>query len=347
MQWSVVVPGALIPAPIAADVVGAAQLPHWLAWTARAQVTAPQSASMASAGAAHLGWLWRRFSGRSDAAVTAPYAWRALVGTTPPAHLWQADPVHFAIARDHMLLATLGELTADEARALAAEAQPILATAGAQLHCHADHWFVSFERAWSLTVPALDAALGESVQHRLPEGADATPWRRLLTEIQIAWHHHPVNEAREERGAAEVNGLWLHGGGAADALPPSGLASVSATDPAVRGWALAAGVPAAALRDSDDPGQPAGDALIVWPHLFAAAKAEAWGAWLPVAARFDAWLGALNEQASQAGADVELVLCGRSHTRSACVARADRWKPWRALRRPPVLAEVLAEAVDA
>nr|MCU0950334.1 hypothetical protein [Burkholderiaceae bacterium] len=109
MRWSVVVPGALIPAPIAADVIGAAlrDAPLRLAAPlARAQVDAAIDVAPACVGAAHLDWLWRRFAGetRAQAApVTAPYAWRALdAATPPPAALWQADPVHFAFARDHV-----------------------------------------------------------------------------------------------------------------------------------------------------------------------------------------------------------------------------------------------------
>jgi hypothetical protein len=374
MRWSVVVPGALIPAPIAADVIGAAlrDAPLRLAAPlARAQVDAAIDVAPACVGAAHLDWLWRRFAGetRAQAApVTAPYAWRALdAATPPPAALWQADPVHFAFARDHVLVTPLPTLgadgadEADEADALAQEAQQSLDAVDARLHRHGRHWFIAFDRPWSLTTTPLAAALGESAQSHLPEGDDAGRWRRLLTDVQIAWHHHPVNAAREARGAPAVNGLWLHGGGAApDALPATSLTRVVADDPAVRGWAVAAGVAAervvadeslAADRlgvggdHGSDRSSDHGDALTVWPHLFVAAKAEAWGEWLPLLARFDRWLEALIEAAHAQGADVELVLCGRLQTRRVLIGRGDRWRAWRGWRARP-LHEHFAERVE-
>lgn len=358
MRWSVVVPGALIPAPIAADVIGAALRAGPLALTARlarASIDPAIDTPAATEGAAHLGWLWRRFAGSQahPLPVTAPFAWRALAaGSAPPRALWQADPVHFAFARDHLLLTPLRDLDDAEVDALAQEAQPLLADAGARLHRHARHGFIAFDRPWSLTAPPLACALGESVQTRLPDGDDGIRWRRLLTEVQIAWHHHPVNAARESRGAPQVNGLWLHGGvadasAAPAALPATTLTQVVADDPAVRGWALAAGVPAAGVRADGGPADVAdrGDALVVWPHLFEPAKAEAWGEWLPLLARFDRWLDAQVAAAHARGADVELVLCGRLQTRRVRIARGDRWRAWRSWRAAPPHA-AFAERID-
>jgi hypothetical protein len=358
MRWSVVVPGALIPAPIAADVIGAALRAGPLALTerlTRACIDPAVDTPAATEGAAHLDWLWRRFAGRQadPLPVTAPFAWRALdAGGLPPGALWQADPVHFAFARDHLLLTPLRDLDDAEADALAQEAQPLLQAAGARFHRRGHHGFIAFDRRWSLTALPLVCALGESVQTRLPEGDDGIRWRRLLTEVQIAWHHHPVNAARESRGAPQVNGLWLHGGvtkdGAAPAaLPATTLAQVVADDPAVRGWALAAGVPAAAVRTDGAPAETTGggDALVVWPHLFEPARAEAWGEWLPLLTRFDRWLDAQLSAAQARGAEVELVLCGRLQTRRVLITRSDRWRAWRSWRAAPAHA-AFAERID-
>lgn len=37
-------------------------------------------------------------------------------------------------------------------------------------------------------------------------------WRKLLNEIQMVWHSHPVNAERALRGLPPVNNLWLYGG---------------------------------------------------------------------------------------------------------------------------------------
>src|SRR5690606_38216705 len=53
------------------------------------------------------------------------------------------------------------------------------------------------------------------------------PWRRLLNEIQMAWHEHPVNEARVARGVPPVNALWLYGGARAWPATPAAPAEVA------------------------------------------------------------------------------------------------------------------------
>jgi hypothetical protein len=51
------------------------------------------------------------------------------------------------------------------------------------------------------------------------------PWRQLVNELQMLWFTHPVNQARQARGLAPVNSLWLFGGATSDQLkrqPPPG-----------------------------------------------------------------------------------------------------------------------------
>jgi hypothetical protein len=45
-----------------------------------------------------------------------------------------------------------------------------------------------------------------------PQEDSLREWRRLLNEIQMVWHTHPVNLARAERGEVPINSLWLFGG---------------------------------------------------------------------------------------------------------------------------------------
>lgn len=45
-----------------------------------------------------------------------------------------------------------------------------------------------------------------------PQEDSLRAWRRLLNEIQMVWHEHPVNIARAERGEVPINSLWLFGG---------------------------------------------------------------------------------------------------------------------------------------
>jgi len=47
-----------------------------------------------------------------------------------------------------------------------------------------------------------------------PQDRSARDWRRLLNEIQMVWHDHPVNEQRQQQGKLPINSLWLFGGAA-------------------------------------------------------------------------------------------------------------------------------------
>lgn len=46
----------------------------------------------------------------------------------------------------------------------------------------------------------------------MPAGEDGGRWRRLMTEIQMLLHMHPVNILRESQGKLPVNSLWFWGG---------------------------------------------------------------------------------------------------------------------------------------
>ena len=135
MRWTVVVPGALLPPPIAADVLAGANAPWLLRALSRASVG--EAATFESC-APHLSWLWQQFGGGGDP-VTAPYALRVLDSQADPgAQCWHVDPVHFAFARDHLLVAPLDDTPgAEEAESLArhlrAALDELVPEAGARL----------------------------------------------------------------------------------------------------------------------------------------------------------------------------------------------------------------------
>jgi len=347
MSYFVVLPGALVPASIAPPLLARAQTPLLARRLQRAQPEAPRHLHVD--GAAHLAWLWRGFGGTGDPPVTAPYAWRALnrasaIDVASELPLWHADPVHFAFARDHMLLTALdGEaaLTADESGALAAEAAAVAAEFDATLRViDTHHWFLSFDPAWPLKAVAYDAALGRSAQHVLPEGDAAARWRKLLTELQIRWFHHPVNERREADGMRTVNGLWLHGGGLWQALPKRPFEAIASDDATIRGWALASGLaPSALLAASAKPA--AGPSVLVYlPDLLRPCSHEDWDAWLGVLATCDAEIEAHVTHAFAHGyRDVTLVLAGREIVRPLVVSTSDRLKVWRRQKMADLFAE--------
>lgn len=343
MRWTVVVPGALLPAEIATEVLAGARAPWLLQALARARIEPPQA--LPGETAAHLAWLWQQFGG-SGAPVTAPYALHALDESAgDDRQCWHVDPIRFEFARDHLLVAPLPEpLAEEEAEPLAAHLRAALAEvpppASSGLHRHGDHWLLTLAQPWSLRATPLDGALGQSAHEHWPVGADAALWRRLLNDVQMRWHAEPANDARERRGTPAVNGLWLHGGGHWAPLPRRPFATVASDDPVLRGWALASGLPRPALR-GDGGADGRGDAISIRRDLLVPAQFEARGQWLERLSALDAELRALHQRAIATGyEELTLALCGRREVRLAHIGRRDNWRLW---RRAPV-ASVLAEA---
>jgi hypothetical protein len=365
MRWTIVVPGALLPAAWAADVVPAIDAPGLVGALVRAR-RQPSAVSVDPQRVLPTTqWLWQALSAETSTPVTAPYAARACgLIEDGSRQVWQCDPVHFAFARDHMLVTPLDGAapTHEEAAALFADAGSAARTLGpapgatldsapgVQLRRGSDPaaWFLLCDPPWSLGTVSLDAARGQSVQACWPTGADAPRWRRLLTDVQMRWHEHPVNQAREARQLPTVNGLWLHGAGAWRALPQAPFDLLLGGSPALRGWCLAAGLSAERLHEHD--AIPAAltetrAVLQVFDALQASAVAEHWGAWLAWWPPLAAVVARAIDVALSRSGEVDLVLGGQHSVRVLRIAAANHWRFWQTWRKatPAALQPLLRE----
>jgi hypothetical protein len=340
MRWTFVVPGGLLPAAFAADVLRDPRAAPLAELLARAESAALEPIGPTD-GSPDLDWLWREFGGTTATPITAPYAWRALHRDgEPPEAVWFATPVHFAFARDHLLVAPLDDLDKTERTALAQVIDTCAQSSGARLLGDVGRtWFMAFDRPWALDAIPLPAALGLSVADALPQGADEVRWRKLLTEIQIEWHAHPVNEAREARGQRSANGLWLHGGGTWEPLPRTPFGAVAGATPVLQGWALAAGVPASQLHEGEALPPNTTHAVSWIKSLAAPARLQHWDAWLARVGALATQFEQLKPRAFAAGFDLELVLGGERHVRRALLSRSARWKVWRRAKLETLLCE--------
>lgn len=145
----------------------------------------------------------------------APITLEADGGVAGDAYWLRADPVHLVLMRDRIVLADSASiaLSREEADALA---ETIGRHFGAELNLHPLHpqrWYLQFPAAPALTTTPLSVAVGRDIEPLQPQGDDAAAFRAHLNELQMLLHEHPVNEAREARGALPVNSLWLWGGG--------------------------------------------------------------------------------------------------------------------------------------
>jgi hypothetical protein len=130
-------------------------------------------------------------------------------------------PVHARVSLDHVSLEAPHDigLDDDESRALFDAVQPWFAGDDHRLvYGHAHRWYVSHPGLAALATASIARTGGEGIARWLPRGAHARAWQRLQNEAQMLLHTHPVNDARESRGAKAVNSLWLSGTGAAVTL---------------------------------------------------------------------------------------------------------------------------------
>ncbi len=170
----------------------------------------------------------------------------ALDGCAPGDGLWlRADPVHLRLYQDRVVLLDQAALAleAQEAAVLAADLERHFAADGMSWRApHPERWYLRLDPGHPPpeTEP-LDTVAGRPVDAHLPRGASAHLWRRLLSEAQMLLHAHPVNEARQNRGAAPVNSVWFWGAGRHRPLKPP-VRAVLAEHPLARALAAAAGV---------------------------------------------------------------------------------------------------------
>lgn len=197
-------------------------------------------------------------------------------------------------------------------------------------------WLLLPPRPLDVRTRPASVAVGRSVGDYLPEGPDARLLAGWINEVQMLWHGHEVNEARESTGHLPVNWLWVDG-----PLPEprsNPFASVHADRPSLRGLARAAGTEeitpapraAAELLALLDSRQRLVE-LAGWRRPVLEGDAAGWrDAW----DRFAELLAPALRSAPRS-ARLDVVLTGE---RSLVVLQwraADNWKWWRAADRGP------------
>ena len=165
-----------------------------------------------------------------EASLAAARGWQGGAGALPfAAHSAHADgievldlawgqltPVHWHVGRDEILLTDPESLQLEEAesRALLEAVRELFESEGFALAWGAPlRWYAAHESFADLPTAALDRVVGRNVDRWLPAGREARLLRRLQNEVQMLLYAHPINEAREARGALPVNSFWLSGCG--------------------------------------------------------------------------------------------------------------------------------------
>ena len=209
---------------------------------------------------------------------------------TGSGHWFIVQPAHIQLSRTHLLLSDPRALHLNEAesRALYELARPCFEEQGKTLlHAAPGLWFARADDWSGLATASPDAAATQNLSDWMPEGEHARAYRKLQNEIQMQWHEHPVNEARQARGLQAVNAFWMWGGAGPPATSPQPLAI--AGGPA---WMEALAAPA--LRQPTAAQLIAAPGTVMLAELIPSAQTGDWADWIARMQRIEQeWLAPL------------------------------------------------------
>ncbi|NEX20533.1 phosphoglycerate mutase [Thiorhodococcus mannitoliphagus] len=210
-----------------------------------------------------------------------------LLGDDPSADLggyWMhADPVHLRPDRDQLLV-----FAGDDLQPSQEEAQALVEAFN--LHFADDHlllvaptpgrWYLRVPKDPGLRTVPLHQVQGQPMLAHLPEGPRLSEWMRLMNEVQMLFHAHPVNAVCESRGRPMLNGLWAWGGGRLPAPPVNPPSLLIGDHPLIRGLSRLGGgqqLPASGGTGASILG--AGNALVFEDALWRALRDRDLDAW--------------------------------------------------------------------
>lgn len=227
----IAIPGALPPPPVAAELARLLpqQAPVLHAWLQAATARVERFDVRTHGCTPYEGWQLEQAGYRPAQGLPLGSGLGPLLaaGHAPDGEpVWLAELSHLALGADQAVLLDPAQMDvrADESDALLQAARPSLDAAGFAVQPLApQRWRLGLPAGLAPATASPAAVAGQPLRDWWSQDPAMRPWRRLLNEIQMAWHGHPANEARQARGAPPVNALWLYGGGtawkAADAPP--------------------------------------------------------------------------------------------------------------------------------
>lgn len=209
-------------------------------------------------------WLLERFGSSIDPPPIAPIAFAGDGGDPRDATWMCADPVHLAVDRDRLVLFDPGSIELHEAIELAGSLNRHFASEGFEINTPtANRWYLRLPAPARATMHTLGAVRGHAIDAALPQGEDGAAWRSRLTEAQMLLHEHPVNQAREARGAALINSLWFWGQGVVPALITPRIVRVASDNPVARGLARLCAIPHTPLPSGASDLMQTGDGVVL------------------------------------------------------------------------------------
>lgn len=271
-----------------------------------------------------------------------PDAWLSYqvdTGRVAEGPLLCADPVHLRADQHRLILfdATQLDIRPDEAQSLAEAFNRHYAADGLHLEAPATtRWYLHLTERPDMRTTPLAQVMGRDIDSYLPAGPAAGRWQRLVNEVQMLFHAHPVNRERESRGRPMINSLWFWGGGSSQTAMAQDWQRVWSEEVRVQALARLNGVPCLPAPEYADAWlhEVVGDRhLLCLEQLRTAVAYAGLEAWLAGVERLDVvWFMPLLN-ALRHGRLRELRLYpADGHVYR--VTRWDLWRFWKPLRLP-------------
>ena len=326
MPLHIVVPGLLWPRDTIENAARGLALPALavLAGRGRHAWTPPQPVEH---------WLCRAFGLAAEPPPCAALRWLG-EGGEAGADAWLcADPAHLRFSRNALVIGGVDELdlAPDEAAEFVAALNAGLGEAGIFHAPHPHRWYLRLRAPVRIATHPRASVVGRALEAFLPGGEDARAWRHLANEAQVLLHNHPLNAAREARGAAAVNSLWFWGAGTLAAATRVPAAQLIADDPLARGLARHAGMARGPLPATARQADLGTNALLLLDRLAAPAQALDAPAWRAALAAAEAdWFMPLLAALRASRLDgLRLTAFGDDGTFDILLRPRDLWKVWR------------------
>jgi hypothetical protein len=150
---------------------------------------------------------------RTTGFASAALSWRGEGAALEGYSYLHATPVHLAAGLDDLRLLLPPAPTLEHSQLLLQSLQPLLALSGYELLMpeYSNAWYLRTPRVLELDSYAPRHLLSARVHELMITGADAGGLRRLMTEMQMLLHEHPVNQQRARHGLPAINAVWLWG----------------------------------------------------------------------------------------------------------------------------------------
>jgi hypothetical protein len=147
------------------------------------------------------------------------------------------EPIHLAAGLDDLRLMFPPPMSTEENDALFASMQLLMSLAGFELHRseQSDRWFMWCANQYGWHTYSPRSGFAGRLQDIMPRGDHAAELKRLMTEMQMLLHDHPVNQQRQRRGIPTINSLWFWGDAGLDLISQPLPLHVISDDPYIKG----------------------------------------------------------------------------------------------------------------